>query len=470
MKRCVILLLWASLTACAPFYSAVPLQTQNNVQIIEALTPNEQGFKQFARKQSPNVALPIERWDLNSLTLSALYFHPALKVAKSEYAVALAGIESAGLRPNIGFNTNLDKSNQANGDINPWAYGLQVDIPIITANKRQISIEVAQHQAEIAKIAVAETAWSLRYQLSVDLVNRTEIQVQRQHLTQLQNAYQALLHTFEKRLKAGIAGNSDVLQIRLQLDQVTVQLQQSALQLQQTEQKIVHDAGLVDRTIKMAHISDLSLNTLIQVVVPNTSPLTPNKWIQHQALTNRMDIQRGLAQYAKAESQLKLQIAKRYPDLSLSPGILYEYGDRIWALSIGGMLNLLNRSSALWAQAAQVRDQEAKRFYALQQHIIQQSEQAYLNYQQSVSMLDSLKTSLQRQQDRRMQLEQQWRKGLIDKSEWLQAQIQYETANQRVSMQQVSVVRALLEIENVMQRPFLFSTPLPARIALTDTK
>ncbi len=470
MMRCFIWLIFLPFTACAPFYAATPLQPQRNIQEIASLTPNDAGFKQFAQKNSAHLTWPIQHWDLNTLTLSALYFHPALRIAAADYAVALAGIETAGLKPNVGLTTNLDKSNQANGDLKPWAYGLQVDIPVITANKRQINIEVAQHQAEIAKITMAETAWSLRYQLCADLVQRMALQAQLEGLTQLQASQSALLNAFEKRLALGVAGNTDVLQIRLQLDQVTAQLQQLTLQRSQNEQKIIHDAGLTDAQLQADQIDTPSLDDLLKVRLPEVKELPPPRWIQHQALTNRMDIQRGLSQYAKAEAQLKLQMAKRYPDLSLSPGLLYEYGDRIWALGIGGMLNLLNPASALWAQAEQVRTNEAKRFYSLQQLVIQQSAQRFLNYQQSVQLLATLLEGSNRQQQRLNQLEQQWRKGLVDKTEWLQAKIQYDMAQQRVVLQKVAVVQALLDIENQMQTPFLFNTQMPAYLVSTDSK
>ena len=41
-------------------------------------------------------------------------------------------------------------SNLANGDKNPWAFGLNVEIPIETGNKRQIKIEEAQRFARPA--------------------------------------------------------------------------------------------------------------------------------------------------------------------------------------------------------------------------------------------------------------------------------------------------------------------------------
>lgn len=445
------------LTACGIAFQANPIPQQQNIETIQQATPTQDGFKTFVQTQSPQTTWPIQAWDIDSLTLSALYFHPVLKVAKSDYAVALAGITSAGLRPQVGLNGHLSHSNRANGDINPWAYGLQVDIPVITANKRQINIEIAQYQADIAKIQISETAWMLRQQLSMDLIQLAEQQAMQANLARLQKSQEALLAAYQKRLDLGMAGNADVLPIRLQRDQSAWQLQQLTLQIRQTEQKILHDAGLTEQNNLPLTIAPIQLSQLLKSRFAQSQTYADAATIQHYALTNRMDIQRGLAQYAKAESQLKLAMAKRYPDLSLNPGIAYEYGDKIWGLGIGTMLNLLNKSSDLWAQAEQVRQNEATRFYALQHQVIQLSEQSLIKYRGAANLLVTLTREYEQQSNRKAQLEKQWRQGLIDKTEYIQTEIQFYSAQQRLITQQANVMRSLQEIENVMQKPIALS-------------
>ncbi len=445
------------LTACGIAFQANPIPQQQNIETIQQATPTQDGFKTFVQTQSSQTTWPIQAWDIDSLTLSALYFHPVLKVAKSDYAVALAGITSAGLRPQVGLNGHLSHSNRANGDINPWAYGLQVDIPVITANKRQINIEIAQYQADIAKIQISETAWMLRQQLSMDLIQLAEQQAMQANLARLQKSQEALLAAYQKRLDLGMAGNADVLPIRLQRDQSAWQLQQLTLQIRQTEQKILHDAGLTEQNNLPLTIVPIQLSQLLKSRFAQSQTYADAATIQHYALTNRMDIQRGLAQYAKAESQLKLAMAKRYPDLSLNPGIAYEYGDKIWGLGIGTMLNLLNKSSDLWAQAEQVRQNEATRFYALQHQVIQLSEQSLIKYRGAANLLVTLTREYEQQSNRKAQLEKQWRQGLIDKTEYLQTEIQFYSAQQRLITQQANVMRSLQEIENVMQKPIALS-------------
>lgn len=465
MRLIVFVTPWL-LAACGMVYQAKPIQPEENILSIQQANPSQEGFQAFVAEQAPALPWPITQWDIDSLTLSALYFHPSLKLAKSDYAVALAGITTAGLRPQVGLNGQLARSNRANGDINPFAYGLQVDLPIITANKRQINIDIAQHQADIAKINVSEAAWLLRQQLSIDLILLAEQQALQANLTRLQTAQKSLLAAYQKRLDLGVAGNADLLPIRLQHDQSAYQLEQLRLQTQQTTQKILHDAGLTEAKGLRLTLQPLSLSQILKAHFEQSAAFADASTIQNTALTNRMDIQRGLAQYAKAEAQLKLEMAKRYPDITLSPGILYEYGDKIWSLGIGGMLNMLNRNSDLWAQAEQIRQNEAVRFYALQHHVIQLAEQTYTKYRDAANLLVSMTNEYAKQQQRKTQLHTQWQRGLIDKVEYLQAEIQFYSAQQRLITQQANVMRALQEIENLMQKPIVLSQQSPTSMPL----
>ena len=98
----------------------------------------------------------------------------------------MRNLETAGQKQNPTLNGNIARSNQKNGDIRPWAYGLNVEIPIETGNKREIRIEEAQHLAEAARIDVADAAWQLRSQIAKDLLRYHEnIALQKQLATKL---------------------------------------------------------------------------------------------------------------------------------------------------------------------------------------------------------------------------------------------------------------------------------------------
>jgi cobalt-zinc-cadmium efflux system outer membrane protein len=72
------------------------------------------------------------------------------------------------------------------------------------------------------------------------------------------------------------------------------------------------------------------------------------------ALTRRPEIGRVLAEYAGAEADLRLAVARQYPDLELGPGFIWDQGVDRWtlALSLPNLLGFRNRAPIDEANAA----------------------------------------------------------------------------------------------------------------------
>src|SRR5262245_46428723 len=92
------------------------------------------------------------QWDVETLTLAALYFHPELDVARAQAAVARAAIVTAGERPNPTVSLPVEHKSEAH----PWITVLGFDVPIETANKRGIRRQRAEELARAADFAVAQ--------------------------------------------------------------------------------------------------------------------------------------------------------------------------------------------------------------------------------------------------------------------------------------------------------------------------
>ena len=168
----MLLIFCSVIISCAKEkYVAKPLDAQKVSTGILNKDLSNPNFKAYLAKQGfAQSNLPILEWDLDALTYAALYFNPKLDIAKAQLALADTAIKTANQQPNPSLNGNIARSNQANGDIRPWSYGLNVEIPIETSNKRQIRVEEASHLRDAAQTAVAEVAWQLRSQIAKDLL------------------------------------------------------------------------------------------------------------------------------------------------------------------------------------------------------------------------------------------------------------------------------------------------------------
>jgi cobalt-zinc-cadmium efflux system outer membrane protein len=91
------------------------------------------------------------------------------------------------------------------------------------------------------------------------------------------------------------------------------------------------------------------------------------------ALRGRADILGALADYAAAEADLRLQVAKQYPDLHLGPAYAWNSGnagDSQWSLGVTLELPILDQNQGPIAEAEARRKLAAAKFVALQAQVI----------------------------------------------------------------------------------------------------
>ena len=103
---------------------------------------------------------PIEEWDLATLTLAALYYHPSLEVARAQWQVAEAGIATAGARPNPTLTITPQYVANAAMGTPMWDITSALDWPIETAGKRGRRIERAEQLATAARLSLDSAAGS----------------------------------------------------------------------------------------------------------------------------------------------------------------------------------------------------------------------------------------------------------------------------------------------------------------------
>lgn len=418
----------------------------NNKDVINA------DFKAYLIKQGyAENTLPFAEWGLEELTLCALYFNTKLNVAKAQLALANIAVNTANLKQSPTLGGRAARSNQANGDKNPWAFGLEVEIPIETANKRQIKVEEAQHLQEAARIDVANTAWQLRSQIAKDLLSFYENSAQLQQLSNELTIHNNLVKLLEKRVQLGAASNTELNAAKLQ--QQKVQFSFSSEQTKTTEIRVAlaADVGLSDEKFAQLHLKNLDIQSTLSATL-NTAQLQAKK-LQASALLNRLDIRRSLAKYAAAESKIKLEVAKQTPDISLNPGFAFEFGDSIWSLGFASLLNLLNNNPTLIAEATQLREIEGAQFEALQANVIAEVSQANATYIASQQNVAQVKQQLAAQQQVILKLQRQLDAGQIDRLDLTQNKLNTTLIEQQLINAQFRQLNALLALENSLQMP-----------------
>ncbi len=136
---------------------------------------------------------------------------------------------------------------------------------------------------------------------------------------------------------------------------------------------------------------------------PSTDSLAPER-IQREAVLNRLDVRRSLAEYAAAEADLQLEIARQYPDFHLGPGYHYEESNNFFTLGFSATLPLFNRNQGPIGEAESRRKEAAAQFLKTQSQVIAQSEQALAAYRGALAELKEADETLAQLQTAREQL------------------------------------------------------------------
>jgi hypothetical protein len=198
-----------------------PLLPSETVSVFESRTFDNPDLLRFLESnlQREVRPWPLRPWDIDLLTLAAFYYHPDLDVARARWAVAEAGVITAGQRPNpsVGFSP-IYVSNAAQAPL-PWLFGLTFDIPIETAGKRGYRIVQARQLSTAAQFNIAVVAWQVRSRVRTSLLNllaaeRAVVIVQRRLALD-----EPIVKLVEQRLTFGEISQPEVTQAHIALNQ-----------------------------------------------------------------------------------------------------------------------------------------------------------------------------------------------------------------------------------------------------------
>jgi cobalt-zinc-cadmium efflux system outer membrane protein len=306
---------------------------------------------------------PPARWDLKSLTLAALYYHPDMDIARAQWGVARGGRITAGERPNpilnpvMGYNTTSPTS-----EVTPWIPEVALELSLETAGKRGIRIAEARHLAEAARWQILSTAWSVRSRMRGTLLEVYAAGEMEGLLVGQEKLQAEFVRILELQRDAGEVSTYDLTQARVALDASRLAAIEAARVKEQALARLAGALGLARQALEGVAISFDAFRDL--------KPDLPSDDIRRHAVLNRSDILAALAEYEARQSALKLEIAKQYPDITLGPDYQLDQTDSKWTIGLGLVLPILSRNRGPIAEALASREESAARFMALQSQVI----------------------------------------------------------------------------------------------------
>lgn len=389
---------------------------------------------------------PSTVWDLGSLVGVGLYFNSDLRFARASAASTKAGIKQAGVWPNptlIWSPEALYNARSAPG-VFPWTLGFSLDLLVETAGKRGARIDQARQQSNAAILNVASAVWVVRSSVRKALIDLYSARITQEFLNRQSGIQQESLSLLEQRLNAGEISAPEVTLARIAADQAALQLQETQKLADEAKARLAAAMGVPASTLDTAQISFRGLEE-----IPSLSLGTARRI----ALVQRTDVLSELADYAATEAALRLEIAKQYPDIHLSPGYMYDQGLDRYNLGFSITLPVFDQNRAGIAVAEAKRKEAAARFLATQGKAVSEIDLAYASFNGARRKLRTADTLLVAQRKHQESVQSAFNVGAADRLQLLQSQLEVATAELSRASALIEAQTAVGLLEDALQHP-----------------
>ena len=442
-KQLVPLLGILALAGCAAHrYKPAPIVPTETASQLESRSLADAGLRSFEEKALGGhlAQWPPQTWDLRTLSIAALYFNSALDVARARVAAADAAIVTAGARPNPSLSI-------APGVPSPYLLSLDFSFPIETAGKHGYRIQSARHLSEAARLDLADSAWTTLIAVRLALLNYIVASRNVELLRSEEQVRAEQVKILEQIFSVGEIPRTDVDTARIDLSKAQVATRIAESQTSEARAILAAAIGIPVAGLEGAEFTWPGLET------PPAADSLSSGDIQREAVLNRLDVRRSLALYAAAQSDLRWEIAKQYPDINLGPGYTFEERNSFFTVSFSTSIPLFNKNQGPIAESEARRKQAAASFMQTQAQVIARSERALAVYTATLKEMADAQSLYQLQEKQVQMVEQNIRAGVANRLSLDGAQIQLSVLA-RARLDALSrAQRALGDLEDAVQRP-----------------
>jgi outer membrane protein TolC len=424
------------LSACVQFKPR-PLSAGRSCAEFEKRSLSDDGLRQFLAEQS---ALDIP-WNVDKLSLVAVYFHPDVALAMAEAEEVAARLQSARMRPNPVFTFSPQFASSRAPAFTPWFFGGNLQLPIETAGKRDKRVDQANAAAEAAELRVFARAWAARSRVRAALLD-LHAGLQNSSLLEVeQHLHEEAIIKLTAQLQAGEVSPFELTQARLMLNRTRLSLEDALRVAASAKHRVAAAIGVPSKAIEG-----------LQIDYSNFERLPEPKQCDRVALTQRVDLLALLSEYAAAEGALRLEVAKQYPDVNLGPGYDYNSGQNRWQLGFSLPVPF-NRNRGPIAEA------EARRYTAERRFLAQQAAiEGELNVAKAAYVAARAKATtaghLAKEAARALQATRSMvNAGAVSALEVTRRQIEASTANLALQAALVEAQTAAGTLEDAIQAP-----------------
>lgn len=399
-------------------------------------------------------------WDLDRLSWTALYYHADLQVARARWQSARAAAITAGARPNPQLELTFEHNRDAAEGEDPWTRGFSLAIPLDLSGKRRARLAVAVAKAEQARLEYVDAAWAARKRVRDSMLG---LMAPADALQAQLEAQTERVRLMQRRVELGLAGRPELAQLQLSMQQLGAEAADARRELAESRATLAAAIGV---PVEALQGHELDVDAFAH---PLRNEQLPAVALQRQALQSRPDVHAALAAYAAAEANLRLEVANQYPDLSLSPGLLWDAGAAKWTLGAALVLPLLNRNEGPIEEAKAQREEAAARVLQAQANALAELDQARAGYAAALDAYRAAEASLAKATALLEAANRAQTAGTGIRSDVLSAMAELSAARARLARALVAAERALGAVEDAVRAPLLGPSFSPESVIAPTT-
>ncbi|HEX7113037.1 MAG TPA: TolC family protein [Mizugakiibacter sp.] len=451
----------AALAGCVSVPPPAPLDAQASARAYAQRRLDDPGLRALLARLDLD-ASPQAAWTPDRITVAALYFDPALASARAAAARAAAVAERDAQRANPTLSLAPEKVYQAATDApSPWTITLSMAIQLLHPGERAAKRAEAAAATTAADDDAAEAVWTSRSRAvaalrALLLARRAEALAR-----EAADADAAWAESARRRLAAGESDRGEGL-----LAQDAAAGAQANAQARTQARGAAEHALAGALGVPAAALRDVRF-AWPQLEQPPAPAALPPAALAEDAVWNRLDLQALLARYRGAEAQLRQAAGTRYPQLGVSPGYIYDRGDRKFAFGVDVELPLFHGAGAAIRAAAATRDEAAAAVRQRQAEIFNAMDAARADYAARYRGWQSLRGAAEAAARSEAQAQAALAAGAGDRPTLLQARAHRAQSELAAQDGLAAALDALGTLEDAVQRPLWPASrlPDPARLA-----
>jgi outer membrane protein TolC len=280
--------------------------------------------------------------------VAAIRLRAEIARARAEWLVAKAGERTAGVRPAPGVTADVERAVSGSNGQPPWVVSIGVLATVELGGKRGARIQQARARTAQAEAELAVETWRVTSDVRHATVGITLADAAMLGAAEELAVLRQVQGLEQQRFAEAAVTSSELARTGSDVEAARVGVARAERDRIEARAALAGAIGLLPSSLHSVAVAPSTSGACERLDSLGADSL------QAMALTMRPEMARTLAAYALAESAVRLQVARQFPDLEIGPGFIWDQGVHRWtlALALPALLALRHHEPLAEAEAA----------------------------------------------------------------------------------------------------------------------